>query len=138
MVMAVLLTLLALFLFIGEQSDVGTGNYGSPQALHFVLLNLPTQLFQFLPIAALLGALLGMGALARGSELTVMRASGVSIARIGVSVGIAGILLTVMAVLIGEFLAPPLAQMARAGKAIARYSSINSRAVAVPGCATET
>ncbi len=64
MVMAVLLTLLALFLFIGEQSDVGTGNYGSPQALHFVLLNLPTQLFQFLPIAALLGALLGMGALA--------------------------------------------------------------------------
>lgn len=125
MVMAVLLTLLALFLFIGEQSDVGTGNYGSPQALHFVLLNLPTQLFQFLPIAALLGALLGMGALARGSELTVMRASGVSIGRIGVSVGIAGILLTLAAVLIGEFLAPPLAQMARANKAIARYSSIN-------------
>jgi lipopolysaccharide export system permease protein len=125
MVMAVLLTLLALFLFIGEQSDVGTGNYGSPQALNFVLLSLPTQLFQFLPIAALLGALLGMGALARGSELTVMRASGVSIGRIGVSVGIAGILLTVMAVLIGEFLAPPLAQMARASKAIARYSTIN-------------
>ena len=125
MVMAVLLTLLALFLFIGEQSDVGTGNYGSPQALHFVLLNLPTQLFQFLPIAALLGALLGMGTLAKGSELTVMRASGISIGRIGVSVGIAGILLTLAAVLIGEFLAPPLAQMARANKAIARYSSIN-------------
>jgi lipopolysaccharide export system permease protein len=125
MVMAVLLTLLALFLFIGEQSDVGTGNYGSPQALHFVLLNLPTQLFQFLPIAALLGALLGMGTLAKGSELTVMRASGVSIGRIGVSVGIAGILLTVVAFLVGEFLAPPLAQMARANKAIARYTSIN-------------
>jgi lipopolysaccharide export system permease protein len=125
LVMAVLLTLLALFMFIGEQSDVGTGNYGSPQALHFVLLNLPTQLFQFLPIGALLGALLGMGALARGSELTVMRASGISIGRIGVSVGIAGILMTVVAVLIGEFLAPPLAQMARANKAIARYSSIN-------------
>jgi lipopolysaccharide export system permease protein len=125
MVMAVLLTLLALFMFIGEQSDVGTGNYGSPQALHFVLLNLPTQLFQFLPIAALLGALLGMGALAKGSELTVMRASGISIGRIGVSVGIAGLLLTVVAVMIGEFLAPPLAQLARANKAIARYSSIN-------------
>ncbi|MEO8307455.1 MAG: LPS export ABC transporter permease LptG [Pseudomonadota bacterium] len=125
LVMAVLLTLLALFLFIGEQSDVGTGNYGSPQALNFVLLSLPTQLFQFLPIAALLGALLGMGTLARGSELTVMRASGVSIGRIGVSVAIAGTLLTVVAVLIGEFLAPPLAQMARAHKAIARYSSIN-------------
>jgi lipopolysaccharide export system permease protein len=125
MVMAVLLTLLALFLFIGEQADVGTGNYGSPQALRYVLLSLPNQLFQFLPIAALLGALLGMGTLARGSELTVMRASGISIGRIGMSVGIAGILLTVVAVLIGEFLAPPLAQMALTGKAIARYSSIN-------------
>ncbi len=82
-------------------------------------------MFQFLPIAALLGALLGMGALARGSELTVMRASGISIGRIGVSVGIAGMLLTLVAVLIGEFLAPPLAQMARANKAIDRYSSIN-------------
>jgi len=125
LVMAVLLTLLALFLFIGEQSDVGTGNYGSPQALRFVLLNLPGQLFQFLPVAALLGALLGMGSLARGSELTVMRASGVSIGRIGVSVGIAGALLTLVAVLVGEFLAPPMAQMARANKAIDRYASIN-------------
>lgn len=125
LVMLVLLTLLALFLFIGEQSDVGTGNYGSPQALRFVLFNLPGQLFQFLPIAALLGALLGMGALARGSELTVMRASGISIGRIGASVGIAGAILTLVAVLVGEFLAPPMAQMARAGKAIDRYASIN-------------
>jgi lipopolysaccharide export system permease protein len=125
MVMAVLLTLLALFLFIGEQSDVGTGNYGSPQALRFVLLNLPGQLFQFLPIAALLGTLLGMGTLARGSELTVMRASGIPVRRIGASVGIAGLLLALVAVLVGEFVAPPLAQMARASKAIDRYSSIN-------------
>ena len=59
--MMVLLTLLALFLFINEQGWVGVGNYGSLQALRFVLLNLPGQLLQFLPVAALIGHPAGHG-----------------------------------------------------------------------------
>jgi lipopolysaccharide export system permease protein len=125
LVMAVLLTLLALFLFISEQSDVGTGNYGSLQALRFVALNLPAHLFQFLPIGALLGALLGLGAMARNSEFTVMRAAGVSVARIGLSVVMAGVLVAMVAIGVGEFLAPPLTQMGRAHKAVDRYANIS-------------
>jgi lipopolysaccharide export system permease protein len=125
LVMAVLLTLLALFLFINEQGFVGAGNYGNLQALRFVALNLPSVLFQFLPVAALIGTLLAIGAMAKNSELTVMRAAGVSVGRIALSVVMAGLLLVPVGMVTGEFLAPPLVQTARLHKAIDRNSSIS-------------
>src|SRR5262245_31050344 len=97
LILMVLAVLLGLFLYINEQGWVGVGRYGQPQALRHVLLNLPATLLQFLPVAALLGALLGLGQLARGSELTVMRASGVSIARICGAVLLAALLLLPLA-----------------------------------------
>src|SRR5690606_35543314 len=76
--LGVLLVLMAIFLFVNEQGWVGPGNYGQWQALRFVMLQLPGTALEFLPVAALLGALLGLGQLARGSEFTVMRAAGIS------------------------------------------------------------
>lgn len=125
LVLAVLLTLLAVFLFINEQGWVGVGSYDNLQALCYVLLSLPATLVQFLPVAALIGSLLAMGTLARGSELTVMRAAGIPIWRIAVSVLLAGLLLVPVAVGVGEYLAPPLTQMARIGKAVQRNSNIS-------------
>ena len=75
LVMAVLLVLGALFVFIDQQSDVGIGHYTALGALWYSLLNLPQQAYELLPITALLGSLLGLGTLARGSELTVMRST---------------------------------------------------------------
>ena len=121
----VLLVLLGLFLFISQQGEIGVGNYGSAQALWFVLLNMPDQLFQFLPISTMIGSLVGLGSLARGSELTVMRASGVSIRRIGVSAGMAGLGLALLALLVSEFAAPSLGQLARERKALAKFSNIS-------------
>ncbi len=124
-VMAVLLTLLALFLFIDEQGWVGVGTYGNLQAAHYVALNLPATLVQFLPVAALIGSLRAMGTLARGSELTVMRAAGVPVWRIAVSVVLAGLLMVPVAIAAGEYLGPPLTQMARINKAVQRNASIS-------------
>lgn len=78
LVMAVLLVLGGLFLFIGQQDDIGVGGYSAAQAFLFVLLNLPQQAWDLMPIAALIGALIGLGSLARGSEISVMRATGIS------------------------------------------------------------
>jgi lipopolysaccharide export system permease protein len=125
LVMTALLALLAVFLFINEQGWVGAGRYGQLQALRFVLLNLPAVAAQFLPVGALIGSLLAMGGLARGSELTVMRAAGVSIARIGLSLVLAGALLVPVAVLLGEYLAPPLVQSARVDKTVERSTNIS-------------
>ena len=100
-VMAVLLTLFALFLFANQQDDIGIGTYTALDAFWFVLLNIPQQIYELLPIGVLIGTLLGLGQLARGSELTVMRAAGVSVWRIAGSVAMAGLLLVALAVLCG-------------------------------------
>ena len=121
--LGVLLVLMAVFLFVNEQGWVGPGSYGQWQALRYVLLQLPATALQFLPVAALLGALLGLGQLARGSEFTVMRAAGVSIARIAGSVALAGLALLPAAAAVAEWVAPPLAQAARVSRALERDGS---------------
>ncbi|HEU4778673.1 MAG TPA: LPS export ABC transporter permease LptG [Steroidobacteraceae bacterium] len=123
-VLGVLLTLGALFLFANQQDDIGLGTYTALDAFWFVLLNVPQQVYEMMPIAVLIGALLGLGTLARGSELTVMRAAGISVWRIASSVAVAGVMLVMLAVVCGEFLAPPLQAMAKQQKLLAKFSTI--------------
>jgi lipopolysaccharide export system permease protein len=125
MVMAVLLVLGALFVFIDQQDDVGVGQYTALGALWYSLLNLPQLAYELLPITALIGALLGLGSLARGSELTVIRATGVSVARLASIALLAGLLLVLFEVLLGEFLAPPLEATARAQKAFSKLNNVS-------------
>jgi len=125
MVLAVLLMLGALFLFIGEQDDIGTGSFTAMTAFYYVLLNLPQQAWEMLPIAALIGSLLGLGTLARGSELTVIRATGVSIGRIAGAALLAAVLLVALEVALGEYLAPPLQQVAKQQKAFSKFTNVS-------------
>jgi lipopolysaccharide export system permease protein len=125
MVMAVFLVLGALFVFIDQQKDVGVGHYTALGALWYSLLNLPQQAYELLPITALLGSLLGLGTLARGSELTVMRTTGMSVARLASIAMLAGLLLVLFEVLLGEFLAPPLQATARAQKAFSKLNNVS-------------
>lgn len=125
LVTLVLLVLLGLFMFISQQGEVGRGGYTSLGALWYVLLNVPDQLFQFLPVATMMGALVGLGTLARSSELTVMRAAGISIRRIGGSAALAGLLLALLALGVSEYVAPALGQLSREQKALAMYNNIS-------------
>jgi lipopolysaccharide export system permease protein len=125
LVMLVLVALGALFLFIGQQDDIGVGNYSATQALLFVALNVPSYLFQLLPIAALIGALLGLGNLARGSELVVMRASGVTTLRFCAWLGTAGLVLGALMFVVGEYVASPLGQSARQMKVFAKFDEFS-------------
>jgi lipopolysaccharide export system permease protein len=120
-----LVTLAALFAFIEQQDDVGTGSFGVFDAFFVTMLLVPKQAFQLLPIAALIGALLGLGNLARGSELIVFRAAGVSVARIALAAAMGGCVLVLIGVLLGEGLAPPLESYARQVKALAKYANLN-------------
>jgi lipopolysaccharide export system permease protein len=125
MVLAVFLILGGLFVFIDQQDDIGIGHYTVLNALSFTLLNVPQQAFELLPIAALIGSLLGLGSLARGSEVTVIRATGISVARIAGTALMAGILLIGVEVLLGEFLAPPLREAAKEQKAFSKFNNIS-------------
>jgi lipopolysaccharide export system permease protein len=123
--MAVLLTLGGLFVFIAEQGDIGKGNYTAAEAFLFTLFNLPQQAFELLPIGAMIGALMGLGNLAAGSELVVTRASGVSIWRFAWPVALAGATLSLAMYTIGEYAAAPLAQLAKRDKTILELSDVS-------------
>jgi lipopolysaccharide export system permease protein len=124
MVMAVLLALMTLVTFIGQQDDIGQGSFDVAGAFLVTLLQLPQQAYQLLPIGALIGAIIGLGGLARDSELTVVRAAGVSVGRIAVSAGLAGIVVAALLWVIGEYFAPPADQYARQYKIFSRYSQL--------------
>jgi lipopolysaccharide export system permease protein len=125
LVMSVLLVLGGLFIFIDQQDDIGVGRYNALSALWFTLLNLPQQAYEFLPITALLGSLLGMGSLARGSELIVIRATGVSTQRIAGAAAIAGLILIGVQLLLGEVLGPPLHEAAKEQKAFSKFNNVS-------------
>lgn len=76
-----LVFLFALFSYLAELGEL-KDTYGAWQALQYVLWQSPSYLYQLLPIAGLMGALLGLGTLASSSELIIMRASGISLWRI--------------------------------------------------------
>src|ERR1700739_2718261 len=125
MAMAVLLTLGALFVFISQQGDIGVGSYSAGDAFLFTLLNVPQEAFELLPIGALIRALMGLGNLASGSELVVTRASGVSVWRIGWPVGLAGLTMALAMYGIGEYVAPPMAQLAKREKTTSKLADIS-------------
>jgi lipopolysaccharide export system permease protein len=52
------------------------GEYGLVQVTWYLLQTTPRRLYDVFPFAALIGALMGMGALASGNELVAMRAAG--------------------------------------------------------------
>ena len=125
MVMFVFAVLGALFLFIGQQDDIGVGSYTALDAGTFVLLNLPLQIWELGPVTALIGALVGMGSLARSSELTVMRTSGFSVWRVARPALLAGLVLLGLQVALGEWLAPPMRQLANQQKTFGKVSNVN-------------
>ena len=117
--LAVLLSLTAVVSFVEELDSVGRGRYGVGGAIEFVLLTLPRHAFVLFPLAAVIGALIGLGTLAVSSELAVVRTSGVSVARIVGSVLKGGLALVVIAVLFGEVVAPGCERLAESRRAAA-------------------
>lgn len=87
----------------------------------YTLLSVPKDVQIFFPMAALLGALLGLGMLAQRSELVVMQASGFTRMQVALSVMKTAIPLVLLTMAIGEWVAPQGEQMARNYRAQAMY-----------------
>lgn len=126
MVLVVLLALAGLFEFIGELDDTQAG-YQTPQVILYAALRLPNLAFTMLPVAALIGSLLGLGALAGHSEIIVMRSAGLSVVRLSGMVALSGLVMLVITGLIGEFIGPPLDLYARDMRLEARYEQGDAR-----------
>jgi lipopolysaccharide export system permease protein len=116
-VLGIILGLASLFALIDEIKDVGD-SYTLFNALSYVGLTAPRRLYDMLPMAALIGCLIGLGSLASSSELTIMRAAGVSIGRIVWAVMKPMLVLMVVGVLVGEYVAPVTESRAQANRAL--------------------
>ena len=113
LVMVVLLALSGFVNFTTQLKYVGEGDFTLFSAFLVMFLQWPRQAYEMLPIAALLGSLLGLGALANKSELVAIRAAGVSIWRIARSVMVTGLVIAAATLVLGEFVAPPADRLAQ-------------------------
>ena len=73
---------------------------------------MPSYLLSLVPFTALLGTSIALGGLAHTNELTAMRASGISIPRIGLATFKYCVLFMLLTIVIMEWVAPPLHQQA--------------------------
>ena len=94
------------FKLVDELKLIGRGQYTLSTTFIFLILTIPSRLYVMFPWSALIGALIGLGALSKHSELVVMRTAGISVARITGSVLKAAFILMFFVVLLGEGLAP--------------------------------
>lgn len=124
LVMVVVLSLDLIFAFIAELEDT-RNDYQTLQALWYVVMTLPRRIYDYLPLGAFMGCLVGLGSMASSSELTVIRAAGVSLRRIVWSAMKPALLVVILGVLIGEYVAPPAERVAQSDKAVALGAGSN-------------
>ena len=119
-VLLVLLAFLALFSFfnfVDELRNVGRADYTAGRAALFVALGLPGLVYELIPIAALIGTLYALSTLARHSELTVLRASGLATSDLLMTLFRAAALLALLTFVFGEVLVPFSERLAQEIKA---------------------
>ncbi|MFD1218407.1 LPS export ABC transporter permease LptG [Microbulbifer celer] len=121
-ILAVLMVILGLDVIsaiVDELGDLG-GDYQFSDLLKYVLWTLPSRIYDQLGFSALVGCMVGLGTLASTSELTVMRAAGVSIGRITWAVMKPVLALIVCGLLLAELVIPVTNQQAESLKAVAQ------------------
>ena len=113
LVLAAFLLLFAFFDLIHEFEELGRGGYQLQHALAFVLLTMPGRVYELFPIAVLIGTLYALTLLARHSEITVLRCSGLSTVALLKTLAKIGLLFMVLTFVFGEFIAPPAEKAAQ-------------------------
>lgn len=116
----VVLTGLVVILNFSEQlGHLGRNGYTFSHAVLQAFYTLPRWFYILLPMAAVVGSLMGLGGLASRSELTAVRAAGVSKLRIGAGSLLALCALTALMVLNMETVGPAAEQRAQALEGVA-------------------
>nr|WP_028469860.1 LPS export ABC transporter permease LptG [Neptunomonas japonica] len=118
-ILLVIVGLDLVFEFVEQTGEIND-RYRFVDVLSYLMLRIPSRLYEFLPLASLVGCLVGLGMLASNSELTVMRAAGISIQRIVLAVMKPAMLLAVFALILGEYVVPVTEQKAQSSRALAQ------------------
>lgn len=122
-VIMIIVGLDAIFAMVAEIEDF-RNSYQFIEALQYIAMRLPRRVYEYMPMACLIGCLAGLGTLAASSELTVMRAAGISVARITLAVLKPTAVLMVLSLLNAEFAVPNLERMAESMKTVAQGKNL--------------
>ncbi len=125
--LAVLVGIFAFLSLIDQLEDSGQGNYGTYQAVIYVLLTLPRLAYEIIPIAAMIGGMTSLALLARNSELDVIRLSGVSEYSLAVLMGKSALVIVLFSIFVGEFVVPASEKKARYQRSIALTEQVAMR-----------
>jgi len=124
-VLVIFIVLYELFAFTGETGNIGQADYTVWSAIEYSLYLVPQHIYELFPLSMLLGTMLGLGWLANHNELVIIRMAGVSLLRIIISIMKTAIVLMILAMLIGEGIAPPLHQYASEKRVKALHGKIS-------------
>ena len=105
----VLVLLLSLFSFLAlaeELEEVGKGTFRLIDAFFVVLYTSPARIVDLMPVTALLGGLMGLGALANHQELIAARGAGLSKARMARPILQATLIIAAVVILMQSLLIP--------------------------------
>lgn len=128
----VLLVMSALVIFVNLLSqieDFDDTRFSALELLVYVSLRLPAVLFQIVPIAALIGALLGLGGLAVQRELIAMQALGLPLWRMIRAAVVGAMVIGAGAWVMGDILGPPAEAMARQMRDAQRLGGLGARLI---------
>ncbi len=120
----ILLSLLNFLTFTDELGDLGQGDYGLAAIAEYLALTSPSNLYELIPSAALLGSLVMLGGLANNRELVAMQAAGASKARVIGSVLQAGVVLAVCSAVLSEVIAPETERAAHIFKSTSQKKQV--------------
>lgn len=127
LVLNVLVALAVFFVLIDALKDYGQAHFGAFELIKYVVLRQPQQVYDLAPIGALIGTIMGLSTLALNSELTAMRAAGVSVARIVLATMKVGLLFALVTLLAGEYVVPVAENMAQIGRARALETPLQKK-----------
>ena len=110
-VLGILIIVVGLLDLVDEIKKVNN-EYPISLAFLYVILNIPQNIYEVLPIATLMGSLIGLSKLSSTSELNAAKSSGLSFSKIILITLKTGVIIVILTFLIGEFLAPKGQQLA--------------------------
>jgi lipopolysaccharide export system permease protein len=109
-----------------ELPSVGKGGYEFQDALMYVLLLVPGNVYQVMPVAALIGTIYTMAQFASSSEFTIMRASSMSTRMAGWMLFRVGLAFVLIAFVFGELITPRTAPLAERVRLAAKGSALSA------------
>ena len=120
----VLLGIHLLIDFIREARSVG-GDYTAVRMIWYLIQTTPRRLYDVFPFAALIGSLLGLGALTSANEVVAMRAAGFDRGQIAARALLVVTLCIVLMLALAEWVIPTLETQARAERQQAKSGQLH-------------